>query len=177
MAAVHLLFVEYKALLKWFWKYESIKEIQRQWQREFGTPIPTHRTIARIRNKFRANRTIKDVHKGKSCWTRTATSLASSAAVLQHFIQSLVYWFLQWMDEMLQHRSTGHRTCSCSCSAGSSLVNIFNSSVCFKFVVNVGNCLRCWWHCSKLSLPLSLYLLYVFILPVPLQQSLAFNKW
>ena len=50
-------------------------------------------------------------------------------------------------------------------------MNIFNSSVGFEFDANVGNCSRCWWQCSKLSLPLPLYLLYVFILPVPLVGS------
>ena len=58
-------------------------------QREFGTPPPTRRTIACICNKFEADRTVKDVHKGRFGQTRTATSAASSAAVLQHFIRLL----------------------------------------------------------------------------------------
>lgn len=88
MAAVHLSFVERKTLLKWYWKYENITEVQRQWRREFGTPPPTRRTIARIRDKFEADGTVNDVHKGRSGRRRTATTPESCAAVLQHFVRS-----------------------------------------------------------------------------------------
>lgn len=88
MAAVRLSLAERKAVLKWYWKCENIQEVQRQWQNEFGTSPPTRRTIARIRDKFEADGTVHDVHKARSGRPRTATSLASSAAVLQLFTQS-----------------------------------------------------------------------------------------
>ena len=103
MAAFHLSFVEHKALLKWYWKYENIKEVQWQWQREFGTPPPTHRTIARIRKKFETDTIVKDVHKGRSGQTRTASSPVSSAAMLQHFFRSPEKSVNQRSDKMLQH--------------------------------------------------------------------------
>ena len=173
MAAVHLSFVERKALLKRYWKYENIKEVQRQCQREFGTPPPTcrTRTIVHIREKFKANGTVKDVHKGRSGRTRTATSPASNAAVLLTWSPHLnvrwflVYWFLRWSDKILQHRSTGCWTCSCSCSTRFSLVNNFNSFVAFKFVAIVDNIVRhvggsvpnCLCHCHCTSFMFSYF--------------------
>jgi hypothetical protein len=56
-----LSFEQRKAVLKWYWKYENIKEVQRQWQNEFGTQPPTRRTIARIRDTFEADGTDLDV--------------------------------------------------------------------------------------------------------------------
>ncbi|PNF28573.1 hypothetical protein B7P43_G09389 [Cryptotermes secundus] len=41
--AEKLFFEQRKAILKWYWKYENIKEV-RQWQSEFGTWPPTCRT-------------------------------------------------------------------------------------------------------------------------------------
>jgi hypothetical protein len=61
--AERLSFEQRKAVLKWYWKYENSKEVQRQWQNEFGTRPPTRRTIARIRVKFEADGTVHDVHK------------------------------------------------------------------------------------------------------------------
>ena len=66
MAVVHLLFVERKALLKWYWKYENIKEVQCLRQRKFGTPPPTSLTIAYIHDKFEADGNVKYVDKGRS---------------------------------------------------------------------------------------------------------------
>ena len=86
-------------------------------------------------------------------------------------------WFTEFCGDrtkFLQHRSTGRQTCSSSCSTGSSLVNTFNSSVSLSWMQTISS--TYWWQCSELSLTLLLYLLYVFILPIPLQQSLAFNK-
>ncbi|PNF30207.1 hypothetical protein B7P43_G08419 [Cryptotermes secundus] len=60
-----LFFEQRKAVLKWYWKYENIKEV-RQWQNEFGTQPPTCRTIACIRDKFEADGTVHDVHKQRS---------------------------------------------------------------------------------------------------------------
>jgi hypothetical protein len=61
--AERLSFEQHKAVLKWYWKYENFKEVQRQWQNEFGTQPPTRRTIARIRDQFEADGTVNDVHK------------------------------------------------------------------------------------------------------------------
>jgi hypothetical protein len=80
--------VQRKAALKWYWKYENSKEVQRQWQNGFGTQPPTRRTIARIRDKFVADGTVHDVHKRRSGRPRIVTSPASSAVVLQHFTRS-----------------------------------------------------------------------------------------
>jgi hypothetical protein len=55
--AERLYFEQRKAVLKWYWKYENSEEVQRQWQNEFGTQPPTHRTIACIRDKFEASHT------------------------------------------------------------------------------------------------------------------------
>lgn len=64
--AERLFFEQRKAVLKWYWKYENIKEVQRQWQNEFGTQPPTRRTIALIWDKFEVNGTVRDVHKPRS---------------------------------------------------------------------------------------------------------------
>jgi hypothetical protein len=59
--AERLSFEQRKAVWKWYWKYENIKEVQRQWQNEFGTQPPTRRTVARIRDKPEADGTVLDV--------------------------------------------------------------------------------------------------------------------
>jgi hypothetical protein len=72
-----------KAVLKWYWKYENSKEVQRQWQNEFGTQPPTCRAIARIRDRFEADGTVHDVHKQRSgraaITTDTLTAVVRSA--------------------------------------------------------------------------------------------------
>ena len=88
MAGARLSFEERKAVLKWSFKFESISEVQRQWLNEFGTQPPTRLTIARIRDKFEVDGTLGDVHKERSGRPRTATTLATSAAVLQQFTRS-----------------------------------------------------------------------------------------
>ena len=89
MAGARLSFEERKAVLKkWYFKFENISEVQRQWRNEFGTQPPTHLTIARIREKFEIDGTVGDVHKERSGRPRTATILATSAAVLQQFTRS-----------------------------------------------------------------------------------------
>ena len=75
-------------VLKWYFKFENISEVQRQWRNEFGTQPPIRLTIARIRNKFEIDGTVGDVHKERSGQPRTATTLATSAAVLQQFTRS-----------------------------------------------------------------------------------------
>ena len=88
MAGARLSSEEPKAVLKWYFKFENISEIQRQWRNEFGTQPPTRLTIARIRDKFEIEGTAGDVHKERSGRPRTATTLATSVAVLQQFTRS-----------------------------------------------------------------------------------------
>jgi len=88
MAGARSSFEERKAVLKWYFKFENISEVQRQWWNEFGTQPPTRLTIARIRDKFEIDGTVGDVHKERSGRPRTATTLATSAAVLQQFTRS-----------------------------------------------------------------------------------------
>jgi hypothetical protein len=69
-------------------KFENISEVKGQWRNEFGTQPPTRLTIACIRNKFDIYGTVGDVHKERSRRPRTATTVATSAAVLQQFTRS-----------------------------------------------------------------------------------------
>ena len=41
MAGARFSFEERKAALKWYFKFENISEVQRQWRNEFGTQPPT----------------------------------------------------------------------------------------------------------------------------------------
>ena len=75
-------------MLKWYFKFENISEVQRQWRNEFGTQPLTRLTIARIRDKFEIDGTVGDVHKASSGRPRTATTLATSATVLPQFTRS-----------------------------------------------------------------------------------------
>ena len=74
MAGARLSFEERKAVLKWYFKFEKISEVQRQWQNEFGTQPPTCLTIARIRDKFEIDGTLGDVHKEIGAVPGTNTS-------------------------------------------------------------------------------------------------------
>jgi hypothetical protein len=87
MMAERLSFELRKAVLKWYWKYENSKEVQRQWQNEFGTQPPTRQTIARIQDKFEASHTecATRNHRSVMCshhtrHTDNRSSLSSSAA-------------------------------------------------------------------------------------------------
>jgi len=88
MAGARLSFEERKAVLKWYFKFENISKVQRQWRNEFGTQPPTRLTIARIWDKFEIDGTVGDRHKERSGRPRTATTLATSTAVLQQFTRS-----------------------------------------------------------------------------------------
>jgi hypothetical protein len=58
--AERLSYKQRKAVLKWYWKYENSKEVQRQWQNEFGTLELWNQhvgTIAHIQDKFEASHT------------------------------------------------------------------------------------------------------------------------
>ena len=85
MAGARLSFDEWKAVLKWYFKFVNISEVQRQWRNEFGAQPLTRLTIARIRDKFKIDSTVGDVHKERSGRPQTATTLATSAAVLKQF--------------------------------------------------------------------------------------------
>ena len=62
LAAARLSFEQQKCILKWFIKYDSAVEVQRQWRREFETEPPTRLTIKRIIDKFEMHGTICDIH-------------------------------------------------------------------------------------------------------------------
>ena len=85
MAGARLSFEERKAVLKWYFKFENISEVQRKWRNEFGTQPPTRLTVARIQDIFEIDGTVGDVHKEGSGRPRTATTLDTSAAVSQQF--------------------------------------------------------------------------------------------
>jgi hypothetical protein len=88
MAKARLSFEQRKTILKWYFKFENVCEVQRQWRREFATEPPTRLTTARIRDKFETVGSVCGVHKQRSGWPRTATSPASSAMVLEQFTRS-----------------------------------------------------------------------------------------
>jgi hypothetical protein len=52
MAAKRLLFEQRKIIVKWYWEFENVREVQRQGRREITTEPPTLLTISRIRDKF-----------------------------------------------------------------------------------------------------------------------------
>ena len=86
--AVRLTFEQRKAVLKWYWKYENIQEVQRQWRTETESELPTRRTIARIRDKFENDGTVTDVIKERSGRTRTIRTPALQCCGLQLFTRS-----------------------------------------------------------------------------------------
>jgi hypothetical protein len=57
MAEARLSFEQRKIIFKWYFKFENVCEVQRQWRREFATKPPTRLTIARIRDKFETDGT------------------------------------------------------------------------------------------------------------------------
>lgn len=63
MAATRLSIEQKKFILKTFWTFENVAEMQRQIRREFQSDLPTQFIIAKIRNMFKALRTVQNVHK------------------------------------------------------------------------------------------------------------------
>ena len=49
MADVRLSFEERKQIIKWYWKFENVAAVRRQWRREYGTEPPSRLTITRLR--------------------------------------------------------------------------------------------------------------------------------
>ena len=88
MAETRLSFEERKTILKWHLNFENVVGVQRQMRREYATEPPIRLTIARIREKFDTRGTVCDVDKGRSGRPRTATSLASSAIMLEQITRS-----------------------------------------------------------------------------------------
>jgi hypothetical protein len=39
MAEFRLTFEQRKLILKWFWKFENVREVQRRWWREFAAEL------------------------------------------------------------------------------------------------------------------------------------------
>jgi hypothetical protein len=52
MAEVHLTFEQREFILKCYWKFEDVCEVQRPWRREFATEPSTRLTISRILDKL-----------------------------------------------------------------------------------------------------------------------------
>jgi hypothetical protein len=46
--AERLFFEQRKTVLKWYWKYENIKEVQRQWKNEFAEKLAMLVTIIQV---------------------------------------------------------------------------------------------------------------------------------
>ena len=88
MADVRLSFEARKQIIKWYWKFENVAAVRRQWRSEYGTEPPSRLTTTRLRDKFEIHGTVCDVHKGRSGRPRTATSDDSTTAVLELFQRS-----------------------------------------------------------------------------------------
>ncbi|KAI8784593.1 conserved oligomeric Golgi complex subunit 6 isoform X1 [Biomphalaria glabrata] len=88
MADLRLSFEERKQIIKWYWKFENVAAVRRQWRSEYGTESPSRLIITCLRDKFEIYVTLCDVHKGRSGRPRTATSDESTTAVLELFQRS-----------------------------------------------------------------------------------------
>jgi hypothetical protein len=85
MAVERLLFEQCKIILKCYWKFENVCEVQRQWKHEFAVEPPMQLTIACIHDIFEAYGTVHAVHKQRSGRPCTSLSLSSFAMVLEEF--------------------------------------------------------------------------------------------
>lgn len=88
MSSSRFSFEEKKFILKCYWKYENIAEVQRRFIEHFSKAPPSRPTIARIRDKFEQDGTVHDLHKEHSGRPRTSTDAAGEAAVLEAFQRS-----------------------------------------------------------------------------------------
>jgi hypothetical protein len=86
MVAEWLPLKQCKIILKCYWKFENVCEVQGQWWREFATEPPTQQL--HIHDRFEADGTVHDVHKPRSGRPCTAMNPTSSAMVLEQFIWS-----------------------------------------------------------------------------------------
>jgi hypothetical protein len=80
MAAEQLSFEQLKMILKWYWKFENVSEVRREWCREFSVEFPTRLKI------------VKNLKPILLCTSKdlgglgTATNPASTAMLLEQFI-------------------------------------------------------------------------------------------
>lgn len=88
MPGDQLSFEERKFVLKCYWNTENATEVQRRFRREFDKPPPTHRTIARIRDKFERDGTVHNVNKNRSGRPRTSTNPAKEEQVQETLIRT-----------------------------------------------------------------------------------------
>lgn len=80
-----LTFEERKQVLKFYFKYENISEVRRQWTLQFRSDAPSRLTISRIRDKFEEKGTVQDVCAGQSGRPRTSRSDDNVALVIRAF--------------------------------------------------------------------------------------------
>lgn len=75
--AERLSFEQRNIILKWYWNFENVCSVKRQWWHEFVTGSPTRLTIVFIRDKSEIDGRVHDVHKqrfGRLCTTISASS-------------------------------------------------------------------------------------------------------
>jgi hypothetical protein len=80
-----LIFEQREFILKWYWKFENICEVQRQWSREFAADPATRLRISRIRDKYETGGTVRVVCVHRSGSPRLSTEQDNFAVVLQQF--------------------------------------------------------------------------------------------
>ena len=83
MMAGRLSFGQRKFILKCYWKCENTVDVQKQFRREFQRDPPMRLTITCIRDKFKANGTVQNVHEKRSRRPRTSTSLTKEERLLE----------------------------------------------------------------------------------------------
>jgi len=81
---VRLTFEERKQVLKWYFKYENICEVQRQWKTTYESEPPRRDTISRIRDKFEEVGTVGSLQTSTGR-QRTARSNDNVALVVNAF--------------------------------------------------------------------------------------------
>ncbi|GAB1600991.1 hypothetical protein Ahia01_000377300 [Argonauta hians] len=80
-----LTFEERKQVLKFYFKYENISEVRRQWTLQFRSDAPSRLTISRIRDTFEEKGTVQDVCARQSGRPRTSRSEDNDALVIRAF--------------------------------------------------------------------------------------------
>jgi hypothetical protein len=88
MAEFRLTFEQCRLILKWYWKFENVCEVQRQWRHKFATEPPTQPTISRIHDESETDGSVQDVYKQQSERPHSSTSGENSAMVSQQITKS-----------------------------------------------------------------------------------------